>query len=240
MGLAAALFGHRAEQPHTHAGPADWMAYGKREFFVGRTKTALKAFARAADAAPGDPLPLAYRSWAGRLLRKSRALADAERAVALDPDCAEAQLSLGLAHGTHPVRAADCDTALAAVGRARELTPADAYGSVLSIGVHLLFADASAAAPDETAFALDFPSTPLGMAADWLLSGRHVAALDAFEQIADSGSGLMSALGLAATYWAMRDMRAARNYSAGVLESGSVKHRGIRHAVGIIATVSSH
>lgn len=236
MGLAAALFGYRAEEPQVHAGPSDWMAYGKRQFFVGRPKPAVKAFARASNADPGDPLPLAYRSWAGRLQRKSRAVADAERAIALDPHCAEAQFSLALALAARPIPTAGLGTAFDAVRRGRSLAPADAYGAVLSIGVHLLFLDAEAGAGPETVS--DVTESPLGMAADWLLSGRHVAALNAFEHIADSGRGRVSTLGLAATYWAMRDIRAARNYSAGVLESGGVEFRGIQSAVNIIATVA--
>ena len=239
MGLAASLFGYRAEEPGTHASPAEWMAYGKRQFFVGRTKPAIKAFARAAKADPTDPLPLAYRSWAARLQDKSRAVADSERAVALNPDCAEAYMSLGLAHATHAIRDSDFEHALLAVRMAKNLPPADAYGSVLSIGVYLLFIDVFASLqedPDGSSY--DFSATPLRNAADWLLSGRHVAALNAFDEIADSGRHLLGALGMTATYWAMRDIRAARNYSAVVIESDAVENRGILAAVSNIAVAS--
>src|SRR5450755_26962 len=236
MGLAASLFGYRAEEPRTHASPAEWMAYGKRQFFVGRTKPAIKAFARAAKADPTDPLPLAYRSWAGRLNDKSRAIVDSERAVALNSDCAEAYMSLALAHAT---RDSDFKHAVLAVGKAKDLVPADAYGSVLSIGVYLLFIDVFTSMQQGAGgFRYDFFATPLRNAADWLLIGRHVAALDGFDHIADSGRSLLGALGMAATCWAMRDVRAASNYAAVVIESDAVENRGILAAVSNIAVAS--
>jgi tetratricopeptide (TPR) repeat protein len=236
MGLAAALFGYRAEEPRTHASPAEWMAYGQRQFFVGRTKPAFKAFARAAKADPTDPLPLAYRSWAGRLNDKSRAVEDSERAIALNPECAEAYMSLALAHATQD---SDFKHAALAVGKSKDLVPADAYGSVLSIGVYLLFVDVFASKQQESdGFRYDFVATPLRKAADWLLSGRHVAALNRFDQIAESGRALLGALGMTATCWAMRDIRTASNYAAVVIESDAIENRGVLAAVSNIAVAS--
>jgi tetratricopeptide (TPR) repeat protein len=212
------------------------MAYGQRQFFVGRTKTAIKAFARAARADPTDPLPLAYRSWAVRLKDKSRAVADSERAIVLNPQCAEAYMSVALAHAT---RDSDFKRAALAVGKAKDLVPADAYGSVLSIGVYLLFVDVFAPRQQEPGvLKYDFAATPLRKAADWLLSGRHVAALNGFDRIAESGRWVLGALGMTATCWAMRDIRTASNYAAVVIESDTIENRGVLAAVSNIAVTS--
>ena len=111
-------------------------------------------------------------------------------------------MSLALAHVTHSIcstaasRDADFRRAVQAVRRGEQLAPADAYGAVLSIGVHLLFLDALASMqefPDRVSY--DFGPTPLRNAAAWLLSGHHVAAHNAFDKIADSGRYLLGALG---------------------------------------------
>lgn len=48
--------------PDDDAGPAELMAYGKRQLFAGKTTPATLAFALAAAQEPKNPLPFAYRS----------------------------------------------------------------------------------------------------------------------------------------------------------------------------------
>jgi hypothetical protein len=154
-------------------------------------------------------------------------------------------MSLALAHVTHSIcstaasRDADFRRAVQAVRRGEQLAPADAYGAVLSIGVHLLFLDALASMqefPDRVSY--DFGPTPLRNAAAWLLSGHHVAAHNAFDKIADSGRYLLGALGKTATCWAMRDIRAASRYAMVVTDSNTCESRGILAAVTTIAVTS--
>jgi tetratricopeptide (TPR) repeat protein len=245
MGLAASLFGYRAEEPSAYASPSDWLAFGKREFFLGRIKSAQKAFSSAANANPYDPLPLAYLSWAGRRTNKLRAIADAEKAVALDSRCAEAFMSLALAHVTHSLRATDASReadfrrAVLALRRGEQLAPTDAYGAVLLIGVHLLFFDILASMrefPDQDRY--DFLPTPLRNAAGWLLSGQHVAAHKAFDEVADSGRYLLGALGKTATSWAMRDIRAAGRYASVVIDSDTCESQACK-SPGLLAAVTA-
>lgn len=229
MGLFSSLFSSGSDEPGASAGGAELMAYGKRSLFAGKTKPAARAFTRAAAASPEDPLPLAYRSWAGRLDDKAQAISDAKKAVGLDPYCAEAHMSLALAYATG---APDFEKASMALNSGRMHRPDDADGSVLSIGVYLLFADALASMREDAGgFAYEFKATPLRNAADRLLSGDHAAALSAFREIHRSGRALAGALGMAAACWAMGDKQAVKGFAAVAADSGDIKDPGILAAL---------
>jgi hypothetical protein len=229
MGLFSSLFSSGAAQPGAGASHAELMAYGKRQLFAGKTEPAVRAFQRAAAAAPEDPLPLAYRSWAGRLRDKPLAVADGEKAVDLDPDCAEAHMSLALALVTG---SPDFEEAAVPLMIGRKIPPQDADGSVLSIGVFLVFVDVFAAMrEDATGLHYDFKTTPLRNAADWLLCGQHAAAFAAFGKILKSGREVVGELGLVATSWAMGNRKSARTFAEFVIENCTVPDRGILAAV---------
>ena len=232
MGLLSFLFSSAADKPGTATSYAELMAYGKRQLFAGKSKEAAEVFSRAAAAAPQNPLPLAYRSWAGRLDDKSRALTDSEEAVDLGPHCAEAHMSLALAHATgYP----DFEQAAMAFFVGAKNPPEDAYGSVLSIGVFLVFVDVFASLrEDADGFNYDFQPTPLRNAADWLLCGHYAAAHEAFRKIYKSGREVEGALGMAATSWAMRDRASTRTFAKFLLASGVVKDLGILAAISYI------
>jgi hypothetical protein len=138
MGIRSIFSSSSADEPGPAAGCAEWMAYGKRELYARKTKSAAKAFGRAATRAPDDPLPLAYLSWAERLEDKSRAIADAEKATRMGLPRSEAYMSLALAYVTG---AADFERAGMAFAEGKQLPPRDADGSVLFIGVFLTFVD---------------------------------------------------------------------------------------------------
>ena len=228
-GFFSFLHSSSADRPGAGASPEELMAYGKRQLFAGKIKPAAKAFSRAVAASPEDPLPLAYRSWAERLEDKARAISDADMAVDLDPSCAEAYMSLALAHATGTP---DFEQATMALNVGRKRSPEDADGSVLSIGVYLIFADALASMrEDAEGFSYEFRATPLRNAADWLLSGEHAAALAAFEKMHEAGREVAGALGLAATYWVMGDRESARTFAEFVIASGAVKDLGVLSAV---------
>lgn len=214
-----------ANEPGAGAGFEQLMAEGKRHLFAGRTTPATLAFALAAAAAPKNPLPFAYRSWAGRLDNKERAVADASKAVGLDPDCAEAHMSLALAHATGDP---DFEKASMALNAGRKLPPRDADGSVLAIGVYLIFADALASMrEDADGFAYEFKPTPLRDAADQLLSGRHADAFDAFSEIHKTGRKSAGALGMAAVSWAVGQKKYAQDFAMFVDVGGDVKDPGV-------------
>ena len=234
--MFAFLFPHSEKEPGPGAGLAELMGYGKRRLFAGKAKAAARAFERAAEAAPADPLPLAYRSWAGRLEDKARAVVDAEKAVGLDPDCAEAHMSLALALVTG---APNFELAGMALSEGRKLPPADADGAVLAIGVYLLFADALASLKDdEEDLTFAFKATPLRDAADQLLSGRQAAAFAAFKKIFLSGREAAGGLGIAAAAWAMRDKESARTFATLTADSGVLKEPGLLAAVRAVQKAS--
>jgi hypothetical protein len=74
----------------------------------------------------------------------------------------------------------------------------------------------------------DFEATPLRNAADWLLSGQHVAALAAFQKLYESGRELPAALGLAATYWTLGDKDATKDWTQRALPAVPKKENGLR------------
>lgn len=214
-----------ANEPGAGADFEKLMAEGKRQLFAGKTTPATLAFALAAAAAPKNPLPFAYRSWAGRLDNKERAISDANKAVDLDPACAEAHMSLALAHATGEP---DFEKASMALNEGRKLPPRDADGSVLSIGVYLIFADALASLrEDADGFAYEFKPTPLRNAADRLLSGRHADAFDEFGEIHKSGRKSAGALGMAAACWAAGQKKYALDFAMFVDVDGAVKDPGV-------------
>lgn len=226
MGVRSIFSSSSADEPGVDASYAEWMAYGKRELHARRTKPAAKAFGHATVAAPNDPLPLAYRSWAERLEDKARAIADAEEATRMGLRCSEAYMSLALAHATGPT---DFEQAGMAFAAGRHFPPKDTDGSVLFIGVFLMFIDVFASMrEDDEGLIYDFKPTPLRNAADWLLSGQHVAALAAFQKIYESGRELPGALGLAATHWTMGDKDAARHLTQIALPRVPEKESGLR------------
>ena len=223
MAPSSPLFG--ADGPSEGAGPEELMVYGKRQLFAGRNTPATLAFALAAAQAPKNPLLFAYRSWAIRLNNKAQAIADATKAVALDPNCAEAHMSLALAHATGEP---DFEQGSLALNAGRMLPPQDAAGAVLSIGVYLIFADALASMrEDAEGLAYEFKSTPLRDAADWLLSGRHADAFDAFEEIFKAGRKSAGALGMAAACWVAGQKKFALDYAIFVDVDGAIKDPGI-------------
>jgi len=231
MVFLSSLFSSASDEPGADATFDELMAYGKRQLFTGQTEPAMNAFTRAAAAAPEDALPLAFRSWAGRIQDKDLAIADAEKAVDIDPSCAEAHMSLALAHATMPT---DFEKAVMALEQGRKYAPSDEYGAVLSIGVYLLFVDVLASTrEDADGFSYEFNPTPLRNAADWLLSGEHAAAINAFKKIHESGREVAAAMGLVATFGAMGDKASALPFARFLLSAGVVKDYGVSSAVAV-------
>lgn len=205
------------------------MAKGKRQLFAGEHTPATLAFALAAAAEPNNPLPFAYRSWAGRLADKSRAISDAKKAVALDASCAEAHMSLALAYATGEP---DFEAASMALYEGRKCEPRDADGAVLCIGVYLLFVDAIASMrEDADGFIYDFQSTPLRDAADHLLSGHHADAFEAFGQLHQSGRTGPGGLGMTAACWAAGNRPHASTFAMSVDVGGAVTDAALLAAV---------
>lgn len=230
MGFFSRLFSSPSPaEPGPDAGLEALMAYGKQRLFEGQAGPAVQAFTRAIAAAPDEPLPLAYRSWAGRVKDKAQAIRDAEQAVDLDPSCAEAHLSLALAHLTGH---ASFEEAGLPLQEGRRRLPADADGGVLSIGVFLVvFETIANMQEDGDGLRFEFKSTPLRDAADRMLSGHPKVARATFQKIFDSGVEVLGALGLAASAWAMGDKAAARTSAERLAGHGALKDAGLLEAI---------
>lgn len=213
------------------------MAEGKRQLFASQATAADRSFTEAAKLSPGEPLPRAYRSWAIRLTDKAAAVSLAEAAVCLDRDCAEAHMSLALAHATAPT---NFESAFIAYSIGRRLKPTDAYGSVLQIGVYLLFFDAiGSIREDADGFQYEFMPTTLRNAADYLLSGHHSRARSEFLDIFEfSGRHLPGALGIAASAWAMDDRKRAYSLAKLVVTQNLLKDTGMKTAIRILRDAS--
>ena len=218
MGLFSSFFSSGANELGADTSYKELMAYGKRQLFAGKTKAAVQAFSRAAVAAQEDPLPLAYRSWAGRLEDKALAISDGSQAVGLDP-----RLRRGV-HRAGPWPAAGGRFGKRRVAGEDKNLLADADGSVLFIGVYLVFVEAiTSMREDEAGLHYEFKATPLRNAADWLLTGKYAAARAAFEKMHKSGRNLAGACGMVATFWAMGDMGSARLFAELLTASGGIK-----------------
>jgi hypothetical protein len=224
-------------EPKEEASYAEWMTYGKRQLYSGKTTAAAKAFDTASRKRPTDPLPLAFRSWAGRLDDKAKAIADAKLAVHLDAECAEAHMSLALALVTGDP---DFEQAGVAFFAGMKKSPRDPNGAVLYIGVFLCLVEAlSSMQEDADGLNYDFKSTPQRDAADWLLCGKCDAALRGFERIRVAGQLSGAATGEAATYWAMNDKVSANTCASLLLSSRAVeKPSGLVAALTIIRDAS--
>ena len=79
---------------------------------------------------------------------------------------------------------------------------------------------------DEKGFAYDFKPTPLRNAADFLLSGEHVAALAGFHKLHESGRALPAAVG-------MGDKSAARDWARKALTAVPEKQGAPRASLNI-------
>jgi hypothetical protein len=238
MGLLS-FFGLGNNKPVSEAdGP---MAEGKRRLFASQAKEADRSFAKAATLSPREPLPRAYRSWAVRLIDKDAAISHAEAAVRLGPNCAEAHMSLALAHTTASITSTDFDLAIMALNTGRTLKPADTYGSVLQIGVYLLFVDAlSSMREDADGFQYEFMPTTLRNAADYLLSGHYSRARSEFTEVFEfDGRQLPGALGIAASAWAMADKSRAYSFAKLVVQQDQLKDAGMKAAIRTLYDASS-
>lgn len=146
----------------------------------------------------------------------------------------EAYMSLALAYATGVAASADFERAMVVLAEGKKFALKDADASVLFIGVSLTFVDAIASMQqDEKGFAYDFKPTPLRNAADFLLSGEHVAALAGFHKLHESGRALPAAVGLAATYWVMGDKSAARDWARKALTAVPEKQGAPRASLNI-------
>jgi hypothetical protein len=224
-------------EPKEAASFAEWMTYGIRQLYSGKTTAAAKAFDTASWKSPADPLPLAFGSWAGRLDDKAQAISNARVAIDLDTECAEAHMSLALAHITGK---ADFERAGMAFFAGMGKSPRDPNGAVLYIGVFLCLVEAlSSMREDADGMSYDFKSTPQRDAADWLLCGKCDAALKGFERIRVAGKLVQAATGEAATYWAMNDKVSANTCADMLLSSRAVeKPAGLVAALTIIRDAS--
>lgn len=209
------------------------MAEGKRLFFAGDHAKAAFYFGMAAGVEGNNPLPFAYRSWVVRRPDKDRALWDAEKAVSLDASCAEAHMSLALAHATGEP---DFEAGSMALYEGRKHAPRDADGAVLSIGVYLIYLDAlSTMREDAEGFTYEFKPTPLRDAADRLLTGDPAMAFNAFSAIERAGRHTAGVLGMAAACWAEGNRKNARTFAMHVLEAGGLTDPGLIAALRHIA-----
>ncbi len=163
----------------------------------GQSKKAISVLTQVIKGTSDHAVHLAYRSLAHRMnSRFSEALADATRAVSLNPVLLEGQFALSVAQ----LSAGDVVSAVATYNELKTSTVFDVEGHFLNLLAIILYAECIMNMQDTgDGLQLNFVHTPVTRAAIYILDGKATQALYDLSQHADNN--LLSLLATAlATY----------------------------------------